>query len=76
MKPGDTLVHPAPVPAFPPIPQDITFTIPAPKCREALAYSPEFDGARKLALSANPDGTATVTVPKGTFLTYLLIRLR
>ncbi len=76
MKPGDKLLLPAPVPAFPPVGQDITFTIPAPKCREALAYSPEFEGARPLRLAANPDGTATVSVPKGAFQTYLLIRIR
>ncbi len=75
MKPGDRLVHPAPDPAFPPIPQDITFTIPVQKCREVLAYSPEFDGAKPLRFTVNRS-TATVAVPQGTFLTYLLIRLR
>ena len=75
MKPGDILVHPAPEPAFPPIPQDITFTLPAPNCREVLAYSPEFDERKKLSFTSNADAI-TVTVPKGLFQTYLLIRLR
>ncbi|MBR4674347.1 MAG: hypothetical protein IKP00_07780 [Victivallales bacterium] len=75
MKPGDILVHPAPEPAFPPIPQDITFTLPASNCHEVLAYSPEFDGSKALAFTVNTDAI-TVTVPKGLFQTYLLIRLR
>ena len=75
MKPGDRLVHPAPEPAFPPIPQDITFTIPVQKCSEVLAYSPEFDGTKPLHFTVN-GSTATVTVPKDTFLAYLLIRFR
>ena len=75
MKPGDKLVHEAPQTPFPPIPQDIAFTIPVQKCREALAYSPEFDGGKALSFTVNAD-TATVMVPKGLFLTYLLIRIR
>ncbi len=76
MKPGDKLLHPAPATPFPPIPQDITFTIPVPNCREVLAYSPDFDGGKVLSFTSNAaDNTVTVTVPKGLFQTYLLIRL-
>ncbi len=75
MKPGDKLLHPAPATPFPPIPQDITFTIPVPKCREVLTYSPEFDGSKVLSFTSKANFTITITVPKGLFQTYLLIRL-
>ena len=60
---------------FPELAADIVFTLPF-KVSEATAASPDFDGVRRLEAKRNPDGTCTITLPKGLLKAYTLVRIR
>ena len=75
LKPGELITFDLPKVPFPAISEDIVFTIPAKNVRRVTAASPEFSGVRDLPFRSNDDGTVSVTVPKGLFLTYVVVKL-
>ena len=74
-KPGEVITPKSPTPAFPPLKDDITFTIPADGPVRAVATSPEFSGRRPLEASLMNDGRAKVVVPASLFSAYLFVRI-
>ena len=74
-RPWETVTAAAPSPAFPPLADDITFTIRAPSDSRASATSPEFTGGRPLRVVPAGDGRVMVTVPKELFRAYVLVRV-
>ena len=75
MKPGDRIVAELPGDPWPPLAEDIVFTLDAPQVREAYAVSPDFPGRKPLALVR--DGrNVTVTLPKALLKAYTLVWMR
>ena len=74
-KPWETVTAAAPSPAFPPLEDDITFTVRAPSDSRAIATSPEFAGGRPLKVVPADGGKVVVTIPKELFRAYVLVRL-
>ena len=75
LKPGEKMVPESPVPAFPRIGQDITFTLPGAANARAAAASPEFAGERELASTPNADGSATIVLPASLFRAYTIVKV-
>ena len=73
---NETLSNQAPNPAFPPMAEDILFTIPAPGCKGVTAASPDFQGTRTLEYAQNADGTITATLPKELLKAYTIVRIQ
>ncbi|MBE6366355.1 MAG: hypothetical protein E7052_00385 [Lentisphaerae bacterium] len=76
MKPGQVTGLKAPVPAFPPVEKDITFTIAKANCREVIACSPDFEGGRALKFKQLKNGKIQVVLPKELFKVYTMVRIR
>ena len=76
LKPGEAMTAESPEPAFPEIGRDIVFSIPARNVRRVTAASPEFEGERELPFRSLSDGRMEVTLPKGLFRAYVLVKMR
>ena len=66
----------SPEPAFPEIDRNIVFSIAARNVRRVTAASPEFVGERELPFRFLSGGKMEVTLPKGLFRAYVLVKIR
>lgn len=76
LKPGEKATAVRPGPAFPPLDEDIVFTLRTAQDVCAVAVSPDFTGERRLATVRNADGTVSATLPKECLTAYTLVRVR
>ncbi len=65
-----------PVNPFPPLPEDIRFSMALDGLSEAYAVSPDFPGRKKLDFHKQPDGSYAITLPKELLSVYTLVRLK
>ena len=73
--PGETVRAQAPSPAFPPLSEDVVFSIPAPASAVAVAMSPDFEGVRNLVVGKDGSGRARVVLPRDCLKAYTLVRI-
>ena len=63
-----------PEPAFPPLQEDVTFTIPCVNPARVYAVSPDFDGEIDLKFTV-ANGKLTATLPKQYMYVYTLVKI-
>ena len=64
-----------PAPAFPPLANDITFTIATPTLSRAVALSNDFMGGRELPAAPVGDGRWRITLPKALLHVHTMVRI-
>ncbi len=75
-KPGDVIQSPAPQPAFPPLAQDIIFSMDILELKQVYAVSPDFPGQQELAFKKLDNSRWQITLPKELLKTYTVVYLR
>ena len=61
---------------FPPLTQDIGFSLYAPRTVKVYAVSPDFPGRQELAFNSRKDGTVSFTLPAKLLKVYTIIKLQ
>lgn len=75
-KVGEVWPFYAPDPAYPPLAEDVVFTLPAGFGDWVEATSPDFTGRRVLRSVRTADGTQTVTLPKELLKVYAFVAVK
>ena len=73
---GQKIPLAAPDPAFPPLEEDIVFTVPLADVKAVTAASPDFAGVRPLEFRSHPSGRTTVRLPRECLSAYTLVRIQ
>ena len=75
LKHGEIMPEFCPNPAWPPLQQDISFTIPCDAAKEVYAVSPDFQGRKPIPFFL-ANGKLTATLPKALLKAYTIVWIK